>query len=504
MARPLAYRQTRENPDARSPTAPPPLPSPPHRPDRGGGSCRPPRSGRRDHSVRSWRRPAHEIRLCGLPAPVRGLRARRQLHAQLLLPPRPQLHPVVSRLGTRRPEHRGGDERVDLERRPGDRRGDRTGALGGLPLLPQLVPGRPLAGIHRRRWRRPHPAGSAGHKHRGDPPPHRRRRDPCRSALLPRRHAAGLRLHPPQRLLQHLHPRDRRRAVGRRRGRHHLRQHLRPQPPLLRGVGHAHLPLLAALRRRTAHRLQPRRAPGKRQRLPDPGPGERHRQPRGGAGGADPLPDPARRLPRRPPLRLLVHGRGRRPVQQPVRPAHGRRRALQAHLLRVRRLPPALVAGRRVDRLHQQQGRTAPARTARDLRRGSTHRHHRRASLEGADGHPHDDHPGRGRRADGHPHPPHRLRRQALHPRGRVLAHQPGGRPHLPPRRILPGRTAPRQRAHDDRARLRACAPGIRRQHRRGRRRPHERPAGGDLRPERRRLVLRVDPRAHELRRKSS
>ena len=114
---------------------------------------------------------------------------------------------------------------------------------------------------------------------------------------------------------------------------------------------------------------------------------------------------------------------------------------------------PALVAGRRVDRLHQQQGRTAPARTARDLRRGSTHRHHRRASLEGADGHPHDDHPGRGRRADWHPHPPHGLGRQALYARGRVLAHQPGGRPHLPPRRILPGRTAPRQRAHD-----RSCA----------------------------------------------
>ena len=75
------------------------------------------------------------------------------------------------------------------------------------------------------------------------------------------------------------------------------------------------------------------------------------------------------RLDRREAVHLFLHRRSRRPVLEPLRAADRRRLTLQADLLPARCLPSALVARRRVDRLHRQLGRAAATGAPRDLRR---------------------------------------------------------------------------------------------------------------------------------------
>ena len=353
---------------------------------------------------------------------------RRQLHAQLPFPPGALLIALVPRVAPRRRARRGGDERLALGGGHRDRRRPRDRVRPRLPFVPQLLARRRVAALHGGRRRRHDRPRGHEHGHRRAPPSHRRRPHPHRPPLLAGRRPDRLRLDRPERLLQRLHPPLRRRRLDRAGSLGHVRQFLRPRPAVLRLLGHAHLPRVAAERRGTADRLQPRRRTRQRQRLPRSRPGRRHRGPPARPRRADPLPHPATRFVRRPALRLLLD-RGRRgPVPEPVRPAHDRWRAVQADLLRPRRLPPALVAGRGVDRLRGQRrragcrgradrggradrrgragrgrraGRRGRAATpdrspaavpAGGQRRQTAARRHHRTALGAADGHPRRDH----------------------------------------------------------------------------------------------------------------
>ena len=178
-------------------------------------------------------------------------------------------------------------------------------------------------------------------------------------------------------------------------------------------------------RQGAAPRLEPERAARLRQRAARACGGERDRQGDDRAGGTDAVSHAAGRLARRQALRLLLDARRRGPVQQPVRAADLGRRAVQADLLPARRLSSALVAGRRVDRVHLQRGRPAAAPAARDVRRRAREDCGERAPLEAADGRPvrADDRRG-DRSADRGAHSSHRVGRQALHAGGRVLARE--------------------------------------------------------------------------------
>ena len=139
--------------------------------------------------------------------------------------------------------------------------------------------------------------------------------------------------------------------------------------------------------KRAAAGLEPQHAAWLRQRAARARGRERDRQGDDGAGGADAVSHAAARLARRQALRLLLDSRRGGPVQQPVRAADRGRRAVQADLLPARRLSSALVAGRRVDRVHLQRGRPAAARSCsrRTAARSRTIARDR-APLEAADG----------------------------------------------------------------------------------------------------------------------
>ena len=212
----------------------------------------------------------------------------------------------------------------------------------------------------RRLRRRPRAARAAGGGERGDPGPDRRRPRLRGPGVLARRRAHRVCVDSPQRLLQHRGTTGRRGPLGRRRDAGHGRPRLSRQPVVLRPVGHAHHAGVAAggpresrRERRAAAGLEPGHPPGLRQRPAGPRRARRYPERGDGAAGADPVPRPAGRGERRPALRLLVDaGRGGS-VQQPVRAADGGGRALQADVLRARRVSSALVARRRVDRVHQ-------------------------------------------------------------------------------------------------------------------------------------------------------
>ena len=370
--------------------------------------------------------------------PVPRVAARRELHVQLLLPAVAELDAVGARVGAGRPIGGRGDGRLHLARRPRERRRGRADLRGDLPLVPRLVAGRALDRLHGGPRRGGGAARDPRRGHRGGACADRRRPDLRRPRLLSRRDPRRLRGHDAERLLQRVHPADRRGPVGRGGDRGHPRQRLRPQPALLRPLGHAHHPGLAAGRQRAAPGLEPEHPAGFGPRPARARARRRHRRRNRGAPGADALPHAARRGERRPALRLLVDERRRRPVQQPLRATHGRRRTLQDHLLPARRVPPAVVAGRRVDRVHHQRGRAAAARAAGDARRRPAHRDHRTPALEAADGHPVRHHAGRrDRRADRLPHPPDGVRRQVLRSRRRLRARRRTGRSRVPPHRAV-------------------------------------------------------------------
>ena len=325
---------------------------------------------------------------------------------------------------------------------------------------------------HRGRRRRHDRPRGHEHGHRPAPTPHRRRAHSHRPPLLPVRQPHRLRLDGTERILQRLHPPLRRRRLGRGRNRGHLRPLLRPRPALLRPLGHAHLTGLAAERRGVAPRVQPRRGARQRQRVPGSGAGRRNRGTAGRPRGADSLPHPAARLVRRQALRLLLDRRLGRPVPEPVCAAHHRRRTVQDDLLRLRRLPPALVTRCGVDRVRGERRRTAAAPSAGSQRRGAPPDRHRRAALGAADGHAVADHGRRRRQPRRQPHPPHRLRRQGLRARRRLRPREPRRRPDLPSpgfvQRGTPGRDGPNHhcaRLRDATLHLRAADRGGEGQH---------------------------------------
>ena len=127
---------------------------------------------------------------------------------------------------------------------------------------------------------------------------------------------------------------------------------------VLRRRGPAHHAGVDARRQAAAARLEPRRArSGRATSGCVPAVGRRHGRCAVGGRRADALSRAAGRLDRRQAVRLFVHSRRGRSVLEPLRAAGRRRRAVQADVLRARRVPPALVARRRVDRVHRQPRR---------------------------------------------------------------------------------------------------------------------------------------------------
>ncbi len=346
----------------------------------------------------------------------------------------------------------GRDERFDLDRRPRNGPRARAHLQPQISLDARLVARRALDCLRRRRWRSHDPAGDRERRDRRKPRAHVRRADLHGPGLLSGRDAPRLRGHEAERKLQRVHPDDRGRSVRGRRDRGDARQRFRARSSLLRQDGHAHHAGLAARRHRAAAGLEPAHAAWLRQRAARARGRERDRQGDDGAGGTDAVSHAAARLARRQALRLLLDPRGGGPVQQRVRAADLGRRALQADLLPARCLSSALVAGRRVDRVHLQRGRPAAAPAARDVRGRAPEDCGDRAPLEAADERPlrADDRRG-DRSADRGAHSSHRVGRQALHAGGRVLPGERRRRPAVPPDRIVPrGRAA---RGRDRRSR---------------------------------------------------
>ncbi len=193
-------------------------------------------------------------------------------------------------------------------------------------------------------------------------PDDRAAREP-RAGVVAGRPPPGLRLHGAQRLLQRLRDGHRRRQ-GRKERPDHDRPYVRPRPSLLRRRRCAHLAVVVARRARAAAGVEPRHPARIGRHLAGPGRTQRH----GHAGrhadpqGRDALPHASAVVARRQAdgLRLAP----RRAVHRALRAADGGRRTLQDDLRRARPLPAALVARRRVDRLHLERGRRAAAQAA--------------------------------------------------------------------------------------------------------------------------------------------
>ena len=139
--------------------------------------------------------------------------------------------------------------------------------------------------------------------------------------------------------------------------------------------------------KRAADRLEPRRPARLRQRAARAGRRQRHREGADRAGRADALSHAAGRVDRRQAVHLCVDARQRRSVQQPVRAADRGRRAVQADVLRS--TTPFIRAGRRTasgsPTSPTAAERAAAAGAARDLRRRSANVDDHVATLEASD-----------------------------------------------------------------------------------------------------------------------
>ncbi len=311
----------------------------------------------------------------------------RQLHAQLLLRARGQQHAVVAVVGARRQAHCLCDGRVDLDDRGRQHGGQGTGLLAArVPGLARIFARRPLARLHRRRRRREHQPAPAESGHRRVHRPHHRVAREPRTGLVARWQAPGVCLHRAEWLLQRLRDGDRRRQ-GRTHHADHDRQRLRPGASLLQPDRRAHLAFVVAGRHGAAARVEPRH-PARLGRHLARGRGaecDGHGQGQADSQGRDALPHATAVVARRQADGLRVApGRA---VHRALRAAHGGRRALQDDLRRTRPLPAALVARRRVDRLHLERRGRAAAEADEGVGRRAAPGAHRGTPLRPADGH---------------------------------------------------------------------------------------------------------------------